>query len=236
MTLDGLLITFNLFPQLPVELQRKIWHYTLPGPRIIRVHRHTDRDGAFCFDNARPPAALHTCQTSREVACSVFETAFIHDNTNTDKALTPIYIDFAHDTIYLATPCDLLTAPYEALARIFPDTQKIQSLAVEVSSPGAIEMALAYIVLPSMKIEGDLGGDLEEIAVKIGDLREIVVVVGHQSYSLHKVKYLENIRFSEPEARPWSPWQTWKDIEAHWTEQLLGWERGVVRFKEVKIV
>jgi hypothetical protein len=68
-------------------------------------------------------------------------------------------------------------------------------------------MALAYIMLPSMKIEGDLGGDLKEIVGKIGgDLREIVVVVGHQSHPLHEVKYPENVRFSELEARPWLPW------------------------------
>ena len=41
-------------------------------------------------------------------------------------------------------------------------------------------MALAYIMLPSMKIKGDLGGDIREIVGKIrGDLREIVVVVRH---------------------------------------------------------
>lgn len=102
---DGLPLTFNLFPNLPVELQRKIWHQTLPGPRIIQVHRHDGRygrDGAFCFNGARPPAALHTCRTSREVACSVFEIVFTHDNISTNKPLPPIYIDFAHDTIHLA--------------------------------------------------------------------------------------------------------------------------------------
>jgi hypothetical protein len=41
-------------------------------------------------------------------------------------------------------------------------------------------MVLAYIILPFIKIKGDLGGDLREIVGKIrGDLREIVVVVRH---------------------------------------------------------
>jgi hypothetical protein len=88
-------------------------------------------------------------------------------------------------------------------------------------------MALAHIMLPAMKIERDLGGDPGEIVRKIRVLREIVVVVGHQSHSLLEVKYPENVRFSEPEARPWLPWQTWKDIEAHWTEQLSEFWEGV---------
>lgn len=146
-------------------------------------------NGPFYFNGAYPPLVLHTCKTSREVASSSFETTFTHDNTN--KPLPPIYIDFAHDTIHLTTPCDPWTAPYTELAWLFPDTQKIQSLAVEVSSPNKIEMALANIMLSSMNITGNL--------------REIVVVVGHQSHPLHESKYADKVRFSEPEARSWSP-------------------------------
>jgi hypothetical protein len=51
--------TFTLFPALPVELQSKIWHHTLPGPRIIQVHRRDGSDGSFYFNGARPPVALH---------------------------------------------------------------------------------------------------------------------------------------------------------------------------------
>ena len=45
-------------------------------------------------------------------------------------------------------------------------------------------------MLPYLKIEGDLEGDLKEIVEEIeADLREIVVVVGHQSHPLDEVKY-----------------------------------------------
>jgi hypothetical protein len=41
-------------------------------------------------------------------------------------------------------------------------------------------MVLTYIILPFIKIKGDLRGDLREIIGKIrGDLREIIVVIGH---------------------------------------------------------
>jgi hypothetical protein len=52
------------------------------------------------------------------------------------------------------------------LAWFFPNTQKIQSLAVKVSLPNKIDLALDYIILSSIYISG-------------GNLREIVVVVGH---------------------------------------------------------
>jgi hypothetical protein len=213
--------TFHPFPNLPIELQTKIWHHALPGPRIIQVCRQVCRDDgsiSFYFNGAHPPPVLHTCITSREVASSSFEAAFKHNNTN--KPLSPIYIDFARDTIYLTTPCDPRTVPYTELAWLFPDTKKIQSLAVEVSSPDEIEMALTHIMMALKKIEGSL--------------KEIVVVVEHQSHPIHEYKYPESVRFSEPEARPWSPWQTWKNMEAHWTK---GFPEGcVVRFMEAKMV
>jgi hypothetical protein len=41
-------------------------------------------------------------------------------------------------------------------------------------------MALAHIMLPSMKIKGDLKADLREIVKKIrGDLKEIIIVISH---------------------------------------------------------
>jgi hypothetical protein len=41
-------------------------------------------------------------------------------------------------------------------------------------------MAIYFIIQPYLKIEGDLGGDLKEIAGEIkSNLREIVVVIRH---------------------------------------------------------
>src|SRR4051794_7612788 len=74
---------------LPTELQIKIWHYTLPAPRIIQLH---NLNGSFSFRGACPPPALHTCQLSREVALSVLEPTFTRNNE-----LLPVYIDLAHD-------------------------------------------------------------------------------------------------------------------------------------------
>jgi hypothetical protein len=269
---------FYLFPNLPPELQIKIWQYALPGPRIIQVHYHdspfssngarppvtyrTSReaarsvfkpafahvyhdgsisfrispdvarsllesfihdngvhshDGSFSFNGARPPALLHTCRASREVARSVFDATFAYNDEN--KALPPIYIDFVHDTIYLITPSSLRTFPYAALACDFPDIAKVQSLAVELSSPTDINMVLTNILLSSCK----------------ENVREIVLVVRYQS-QVHELKHAEYVRLSKPEDGPWLPWQAWEDVEANVTEQFPFPEGCVVRVMEAKII
>jgi hypothetical protein len=60
-------------------------------------------------------------------------------------------------------------------------------------------MAIYFIILLYLKLEGDLKEIVGEIKA---DFREIVIIVGHWSYLLHEFKYPENVRFSEPEARP----------------------------------
>jgi hypothetical protein len=81
MTLDG-----PSAAGFPKQLQRKIWHHTLPDSRIIQVHRLAD--STFLFNGAGPLPALYTCKTSREIALSVFEPAFSHMDTNTSITST----------------------------------------------------------------------------------------------------------------------------------------------------
>jgi hypothetical protein len=50
-----------------------------------------------------------------------------------------------------------------------------------------------------------------------GNLREIVLFIGHQSHQSLEFKGGEEIRFSEPEASP-SPTGAWKDLESNWTK------------------
>jgi hypothetical protein len=180
-TRDGPPPTFTLFPNVPAELQIKIWRCALPGPRIIQLHY---LNGSFSFHGARPPPALHTCRTSREAALSVFEPAFTRNNK-----LAPIYIDLAHDTLHLATEPGM----FAHTAGSFPDIKKkIQSLAVEISSNEDLETVLFDIKRSSPS-----------------NLREIILVVGHTERLL-EFKCAEQVRFSEPDASSRLPWQTWK--------------------------
>lgn len=98
--------TFTLFRNLPPELQLKIWHYSLPGPRIIEVAYRGDLD---CFFNgARPPPVFQACQDSREVALSIYKplSAILQDWPlgNPLKTLPPIYFNLVHDIIYISNP------------------------------------------------------------------------------------------------------------------------------------
>jgi hypothetical protein len=79
---------------------------------------------------------LHTCQTSREVALFVFEPAFARNK------LLSIYIDFDYDTLYLAIEPRIFADAVSS----FPDIkEKIQSLAVEISSVEDLETLLIAI-------------------------------------------------------------------------------------------
>lgn len=182
--------TFTLFPNLPTELQIKIWRHALPGPRIIQLHY---LNGTFSFHGARPPTVLHACRTSREVALSVFEPAFTRDGQR-----APIYIDLAHDTLYLAAQL----AMCKRTADSFPDFKKIaRSLAVEVSSEKDLEKAVVDIWPPS----------LDEAVVDIcssglNNLNEIILIVEHKE-GVFESKNTERVRF-KPESR--NPFKWWK--------------------------
>jgi hypothetical protein len=66
------------------------------------------------------------------------------------------------------------------------------------------------------------------------NLKEIVFVLGHCTIPIYELKYTKYVRFFKPESRPWLPWQAWKYMEAHWTEQFPG--SCVVRIMEAEIV
>jgi hypothetical protein len=166
---------------------------------IIQLHY---LNNAF-FRGAHPPPVLHTCRPSPEVALTVFERAFARNNK-------PICIDFAHDTLHLATSPGIC----KHTAGLYPDIKKkIQSLAVEIS----------------------LKEDLEKSAIDIklshlSNLREIIFVIEGHTERLLAFKYAERVRFSEPEAMEPFLWRRWKG----WMEHLF--KGFVVRVVEAKIV
>lgn len=109
----------------------------------------------------------------------------------------PVYIDLAHDTLYLAADAEMC----KCTADFFPDFKKIQSLAVEISSEEDLEKAIAEI--------WPLG--LERAVVDIcssglDNLNEIVLIVGHDE-GVFEPKYAEGVTF-KPETRDSFDW--WK--------------------------
>ena len=184
----------------------------LPSPRIIQLHY---LNGSFSFRGARPPPLLHTCQTSREVALSVFEPAFTRDGQR-----TPVYIDLAHDTLYLAADPEMC----KRTAGFFPDfKEKIRSLAVEISSREDLKKAIANNWPPS----------LDEAVVDIcssglNNLNEIILIVEHKE-GVFESKNAERVRF-RPETRNSFKW--WKGS----IEKMQYLKGCTVRVVEAKIV
>jgi hypothetical protein len=88
---------FHLFPKLPPELRRKIWHYGLPGPRVMSfdfVQR--SRQSMPHFEaNYGPPPLLHVCHESREVALESYELIF----RSRGSSRPPFYFDLKRDTL-----------------------------------------------------------------------------------------------------------------------------------------
>jgi len=142
--------------------------------------------------------------------------------TTNELLSRPTYIDFAHDTFYLTTPYYPSWDIYEELARLCQDSQKIESLAITVSSvkDDYLKLALLPLLLFSKQNKTNL--------------RDIVVVVTPSVFTELAVwKHPENVGFAMLEAEPLSPWKAWEELDAHWTKVLQG--RFTVRFLEVKV-
>ncbi|PMD55493.1 uncharacterized protein K444DRAFT_617200 [Hyaloscypha bicolor E] len=173
-TRDG--STPTSFQDLSIELQLQIWTCALPGPRIIQLHY---LNGVFFFRGAPPPLVLHICRASREVGLKVFESIF-------DLNDKPIYINFAYDTLHLATSprmCKQFTSLYPGI------TEKIESLAVEITSEEEREEAVINIVTSHLS-----------------KLRELIFVAGGGMERMLAIKYPEKVMFLEPEPMP-DPWR-----------------------------
>jgi hypothetical protein len=100
-------------------------------------------------------------------------------------------------------------------ASLYPDIkEKIQSLAVEISSEEDIEKSVVDIGLSNLS-----------------NLKEIIFVVGHEERLL-EFKYAEYVRFSEPEAMASSLWRRWKGGIEH----MHLFKGCVVRVVEAKIL
>ena len=182
-TRDGPPPTFTLFPNLPAELRIKIWRYSLPGPRIIEAAYH---DLSFSFNGAHPPPVFQACRDSRNVALSVYKPLFKSAmRKDRFKTLPHIYINPAHDTVYISTPYGHGEFVYPEFAQRYPDITSIQSVVVDISNSNAISAVLTDVLSSSSE-----------------SLREIVLV--DEFSSSHRIYGLKepDIVFVEP--GPWS--------------------------------
>lgn len=87
---------FTKFPELPTELRRKIWAFASRQPRSIELmYAWVDRE----FLNLKhPPAVLHACFESREVALYFYTLSF-----GTQNHPPKIYFNPVEDIVYFGS-------------------------------------------------------------------------------------------------------------------------------------
>ncbi|EHL02040.1 hypothetical protein M7I_1994 [Glarea lozoyensis 74030] len=99
--------TFTKFLDLPTELRLKIWAFTAPGPRNVRIRykglpdtiEEMNDPRVWPYTSSEPvPAAFHVCQESRAEA----QKRFPHKpcfGTRNHHHEAMIYFDFSQDTL-----------------------------------------------------------------------------------------------------------------------------------------
>lgn len=98
---DPPLTSFNLFPQLPVELRLRIWRHSLPVPRKVRVYPNanalaTSHIATSWASREVVPTVLHICRESRAEGLLHYQLTFGSNNQ------TPqVYFNYAKDCLVL---------------------------------------------------------------------------------------------------------------------------------------
>ncbi|KAG4422830.1 hypothetical protein IFR04_004052 [Cadophora malorum] len=99
---------FELFPKLPLEIQRMIWKEAAMVPQVVMIGRAHDVPWVTVPASfTKPPSVLHACSESRRVALPEYEIAFSKTATEGNG----IYFNFSRDA--------LAFKGYEALVNFF---------------------------------------------------------------------------------------------------------------------
>jgi 2EXR family len=108
--------TFTLFPNLPTEIQRKIYKHMMPGPR--NVHLTFRKHNSMLLKSSSPiPVLLHLNRDARTEALKTYRLSF-----GTDKYDAKVYFCPEIDTLYFG--------PVERFA-IWENDQSIQKWWIE---------------------------------------------------------------------------------------------------------
>jgi hypothetical protein len=92
------LTEFHLFTRLPTEIQCRIWHFCLPGPRVVRLLSTWERTGLEIYKPFKTPVAavLQACAQSRFIATRTLKQAF--ENTYVLQGAYT-YFDYSTDIL-----------------------------------------------------------------------------------------------------------------------------------------
>jgi hypothetical protein len=124
---NGTIEAFSLFPKLPDEIRKQIWHLVLAHEpsRLVPVWKKTWRRGAEglpedCppseqkyLNKVPPPAALHVCHELRILALAKYSLVFRGQNQR-----CPVYIDPEADVVLLAGKPNFAPLSHHALFHV----------------------------------------------------------------------------------------------------------------------
>lgn len=127
---------FPQYSRLPLEIQRKIWIYTFPDPRVVPINY--DYVNNICESTCSTPVALRVCSVSRVEALRCYSLSF---GTTTENGR--IYFRFGFDIPLLLTNifCNVgpVILPVEKLERFVKTTKNLEKLDTVAMIPGMIK-------------------------------------------------------------------------------------------------
>ncbi|KAI9646192.1 hypothetical protein NHQ30_005632 [Ciborinia camelliae] len=127
---------FEQYSRFPLEIQRKIWICTLPGPRVTAI-KYDDQNNT-CESTSLIPVALHVCSVSRTEALRFYSLSF---GTTSDNGR--IYFRFGFDIPLLLTNVFINVGPsrlpVERLESFINSTRDLEKLDMVAMIPGLIK-------------------------------------------------------------------------------------------------
>lgn len=139
------LTEFPYFPKLPAELRVRIWKFSKPGPRIVKIQgMGKGEDSINIYKNmTKPPAPLFVCQESRveylkwyrQIAVAPSEEKDLDGEHSNNVPLSKrhypsaVYFDHACDTLDIPSACLLANDVRKIIRR--PDGEFYDAPALE---------------------------------------------------------------------------------------------------------
>ncbi|KAG4029318.1 hypothetical protein MFRU_016g00730 [Monilinia fructicola] len=115
--------TFELFSQLPVELRIKIWKYSLPGPRLLRMVGYFGSERVLSSALSHPYHLLHVSREAREVALTRYCVL-------REPSIVPLYINSKLDLLCFLGFDDYQKFFKDRINQIYEDGPVIDKLVV----------------------------------------------------------------------------------------------------------
>lgn len=150
------LTSFSLFPNLPKELQLKIWGFAAYVPQVVRLRAPLDLCDCIGYVylpklkvESAPPAILHTCSEARAVASKSYMKWFIGNVEAQSTPKNTVFVNEQVDVVIVRTTQAMEVKDRHKMAQIVSQSSAStsKSLASDQSfpwSPQEVLYSIAY--------------------------------------------------------------------------------------------